>query len=159
MIRSIHSRRAHTRLYLACTAVISSGIFALWPVHQRHILVPTLDHALEPAHSPAQALSSLDLAAFRLPIWVAEAPPPPAPAPAPPPPMPAPLKIQLLAIIRESKPGTYRAAVYDPDTDRVLVVAAGERIGSRAVERVDRASLTLSDQHGSRVLALKDGAP
>jgi hypothetical protein len=62
-----------------------------------------------------------------------------------------------LAIIRDSDSGVYTAAVYDPDTDRVQVVAAGERLGIRTVEQVDRSSLTLRDAAGTRTLALKDG--
>jgi hypothetical protein len=114
--------------------------------------MPTIDQA-----PPAKrTLAALDLAAFRTPIWVAEPTPPPPAAPAQPPPPPPPLKIQLLAIIREGDTA-YRAAVYDPDTDQILVVAAGEKLGLRTVEQVDKSSLTLRDETGKRTLALKEG--
>jgi hypothetical protein len=96
---------------------------------------------------------ALDQAAFRVPIWVAEAAPPtPPPAIATPP--PPPLKLQLLAIVKEGE--TYKAAVYDPDSDRLLVLGAGDRVGVRTVNAVSRSSVTLRDETGTRTLALKD---
>ncbi|MBX3378387.1 MAG: hypothetical protein KF678_15440 [Phycisphaeraceae bacterium] len=141
------------RTVLFASGCAAAAAFALWPVQARHVTVSPIDHA-EPAR---RTLAALDLTAFRAPIWVAELSPPAPPAPSPAPPPPPPNKIQLLAIIRDSDSGKYRAAVYDPDTDRVLVVAAGERLGIRTVEQVDRSSLTLRDAAGTRTLALKDG--
>jgi hypothetical protein len=71
----------------------------------------------------------------------------------PPAPLP-PLKIQLLAILKEN--GVFKAAVYDPDTDKILVVAAGEKIGSRTVDSIAGSGITLKDGQGVRTLALKD---
>jgi hypothetical protein len=138
---------------IAGLAAVGSAVFAAWPMKPRPFKAP----AIERADAPKRTVAALDLAAFRAPIWVAEPPPPPPPAPPAPAPAPPPLKIQLLAIIRDSDSGVYAAAVYDPDTDRVLVVAAGERLGVRTVEQVDRSSLTLRDAAGTRTLALKDG--
>ena len=69
------------------------------------------------------------------------------------PPAPPPVRLQLLAIIREED--LFRAAVYDPDSDRILVVAAGQRVGTQLVDQVDKSSLTLRDERGARVLALQ----
>lgn len=130
---------------LACAA------FAAWPLEPTH-LTPT---AITQPETAKRQVASLDLAAFRIPLWVAE-PAPPAPsaplAPAAPPP---PLKLRLLAIIHEGE--IYKAAVYDPDSDKILVVAAGEKIGIRNVDKVDKSTLTLQDHTGKRVLALKAG--
>ena len=141
------SARGMTTLFICL--VLSAGIFAFRPIPHREVATPRIEVA--PLAKPT--IAALDLAAFRTPIWIAE-PPPPAPvAAAPPPPPPPPLKLQLLAIIREDN--THKAAVYDPDTDRLLVVSAGEKLGLRTVEQVDATSLTLRDDTGQRVLALK----
>ncbi len=140
---------------LFISAVAASAAFAFWPMTPAAIMTPTIDQS--PA-APKQ-VAALDLAAFRTPIWIAE-PRPPAPTPpAAAPPPPPPLKLQLLAIIAESNGGAYKAALYDPDTDRILVVAAGERVGTRTVEQVDKTTLTLRDGDGPRVLALKESGP
>jgi hypothetical protein len=65
-----------------------------------------------------------------------------------------PLKLQLLAILKDN--GVFKAAVYDPDTDKILVVAAGEKIGSRTVDRVVASGATIRDALGARTLALRD---
>lgn len=132
-------------------ALLACAGFAFWPLKATRVVPPVI---ARPAAAKKQ-VAALDLAAFRVPLWVAD-PAPPAPpvaaAPAPPPP---PLKIQLLAIIHEGE--LYKAAVYDPDSDRILVVAAGEKIGTRNVDKVDKTSLTLRDGAAQRVLALKAG--
>jgi hypothetical protein len=138
-------------ILVASAAAVAGAAFALWPISPKAITQITFDR-VEPAKKHA---ASLDLAAFRAPIWVAEVPPPPPPAPVPAPPPPPPIKLQLLAIIREAD--VYKAAVYDPDSDRTLVVAAGEKVGTRTVEQVDAAKLTLRDAAGTRILALKEG--
>lgn len=125
--------------------------FAVWPIKTSPVVSPVV---AQPETTKAQ-IAALDLAAFRVPLWVADpAPPAPAAANAPAPP-PSPLKLQLLAIIHEGE--VYKAAVYDPDSDRILVVAAGEKIGARRVDMVDETTLTLRDDTGRRVLALKAG--
>jgi hypothetical protein len=140
--------------FLLIGAPLAAAAFAVWPVRQAKVQTP----AIERAELRTKQIVGVDLAAFRVPIWVAEPlpppPSPPAPAPAPPPP----LKLQLLAIISEAE--GYKAAVYDPDRDRILVVSAGEKLGIRTVEHVDKATMTIRDDTGKRVLALKEsGAP
>lgn len=138
---------------LVILMVVLAAAFAFWPVSPRTITAPKLEQP-EPSQ---RALAALDTSAFRTPIWLAE-PPPPAPAtPAPPPPPPPPLKIQLLAILHED--GVYKAAVYDPDTDRILVVKAGEKIGVRTAASITATTLVVKDEAGSKTLALKEGTP
>ncbi len=140
------------------TAVLVSGMvviaaaFAVWPMHAVKVETPRI----ELPQPESKQLAALDLKAFRAPIWVAEPAPPPPPALTQPPPTPPPLKLQLLAILNEK--GVYKAAVYDPDGDRIIVVAAGEKIGTRTADSITRTSLVLKDETGLRTLALKEGS-
>jgi hypothetical protein len=102
-----------------------------------------------PEAAPIQ-VAVLDTAAFRAPLWVSPPAPPPAPAPPPPPP---PLRLQLLAVVLEG--GAYRAVLYDPDTDRVLVASEGQTVSGRTLERVSARGVRVRDQAGVRVLALR----
>lgn len=100
---------------------------------------------------------SLDLAAFDRAMWLVPAAPEPAKVaaekPAPPPP---PLTLQLLGLVNED--GTSKAILYDSATDRVRVVAVGDTIGDRKVERIDAQGVAIRDGVGVRTLALKGGA-
>ena len=109
--------------------------------------------APDPPGTPARQSVVLDVAAFGAPLWVAPPPPPPPPKEAPPPPPPPPLRLQLLAVIQEG-PGVRTAMLYDPDTDALLIVAAGERIGGRSVEAVTDDGVTIRDRAGVRSLSL-----
>jgi hypothetical protein len=82
---------------------------------------------------------------------------------------PPPLRLQLIGITRDApKDGTtavLRAALYDPDSDRLLLVAAGETLtagrGGGTPLQLKIASLTadtieLSDGTLTRTLTLKE---
>jgi hypothetical protein len=113
----------------------------------------------------------LDLAAFRAPLWVAPPLPPAPPAPTPatptssapkPPPPPPPLKWQLLAIIAESSEGgvahagfSPRAMLYDPETDAILELAAGDRHAGRSVESITQGSITIRTGAHTHTLTLE----
>ena len=62
-----------------------------------------------------------------------------------------------MAIIKDQKDGgeKYKALVYDPDSDKVLVIAAGEKVGSSSIESIDELGLRIRDAHGTRSLTLK----
>lgn len=143
--------RIQARMIAWSAALLSSAMFAAWPLSiergERWII-----QRPEPRTSE---LAALDGAAFRVPLWVAEpaSPPPPQETVIPP---PTPLRVQLLAILHEE--GAYKAVVYEPDSDRILFVAAGDKIGARNVDVVDRISLTLRDESGTRTLGLKEGS-
>jgi hypothetical protein len=114
-----------------------------------HVEVPSIEApAIEP--SRRASLPALDLAAFRAPLWVAQPPPPPPPAPAPAPP---PLRLQLVAIVQEH--AVYKAALYDPDQDRLLIVGTGESVAGRMVEQVAAGTVTIRDHGLARMLSLK----
>jgi hypothetical protein len=90
--------------------------------------------------------SSVDRAAFAAKIWnpppapPAAQPPAPASRPAPPP------RLQLVGIVRDVDDAgeiTLRAALYDPDTDRLHVVACGEMVGGVAVASIDSTGISL----------------
>jgi hypothetical protein len=102
-----------------------------------------------PAPQETPALTALDAETFRAPLWVA----PPAPAAAAVQAAPPPLKLQLLAIVRETE--SFKAMLYDPDTDKLLVVAEGEQVGGRRVERVTASGVQIRDGSGLRTLALR----
>ncbi len=131
--------------------LLACGAFAVWPLDATHVQTPVIS----PPEVATKQVAALDLAAFRVPLWVAEPAPPPPPEPVVAVTPPPPLNLQLLAIVREGQ--VYKAAVYDPDLDRILVVAAGEKVGTRSVQRVDKATMTLRDETGERVLLLKAG--
>lgn len=98
----------------------------------------------------------LDLAAFDRAMWLVPAAPEvpkiAAEKPAPPPPA---LTLQLLGLVNES--GTTKAILYDSASDRVRVVAVGDSIGDRKVERIDSQGVAIRDGAGVRTLALKGG--
>lgn len=130
-------------------AVLACAAWAFWPLPRPKFTTPDLTPAT--TESPAErVLPPLDLAAFRAPLWVAPPPPPVAAAPPPPPP---PLKLQLIAIVREAE--VYKAALYDPDQDKLFIVGKGETIAGRTIEEVRAGDLTLKDNGISRTLALK----
>ena len=66
---------------------------------------------------------------------------------------PLPLRLQLIAIVRDGE--AFKAAVYDPDADRILVVAVGDSIAGRTVEQVRSADVTVRDGTRSRLLSLR----
>src|SRR5690606_11369227 len=113
--------------------------------------LPDTSIAVAERAAPA-APPPLDVAAFRVPLWVIE-PPPSEPAPAPPPPPPPPLRLQLLAIVRQGE--TLKASVYDPDSDTLVLVGPGDAIGGCTVEEVAATSVVLRRGEVRHTLALE----
>lgn len=104
----------------------------------------------------------LDYEAFRTPLWVIQPPPPPpVPAQKPEPP-PPPLKLQLVSIIADASVDAagsrvYRAALYDPDQDRLFDFAVGDLIGpSRRIVSIESDSILIEDGKHKRRLSLRD---
>ncbi len=102
--------------------------------------------------SPSSPIA-LDLAAFRVPLWIAPPAPPPPPTPAPSKPSPPPLKWQLLAIEHDDRGDS--ALLYDPDGDALLRVRPGQSLGERAIEKVTANGVEIREAGASRTLALR----
>ena len=129
-------------------AILISALFAAWRVTKPTMEAPSITVAAAGAAEPGVA--PLDTSVFRTPLWVAPPAPPPGPVAAAPPP---PLRLQLVAILRDK--GEYRAALYDPDADKLVVVGPGDIIAGRTIERVGAADLSLRDNGLSRTLSLR----
>jgi hypothetical protein len=127
---------------------------------------PTKSQVIEPSqaadgtHDAPPALAALDRDAFRAPLWVAPpAPPAPPVASAPPPP----LKLQLLAVVHEGgergNGGVYKAMLYDPDSDKILVAGDGETVLGKKIEKVTGSGVQIRDGANLRTLALRTDQP
>ena len=147
----------------AAAVIVGAGIWAFAPLQEPDASGAYIKDQ-EPTPTPSLlvaqgtgAATGFDRSAFNTPLWIAPTPPPPPPPPPAPPPTPPPLRLQLLAIIKDQYNGgeQYKAMVYDPDTDKVLVIAAGEKVGSSSVESIDELGLRIKDAHGTRSLTLK----
>jgi hypothetical protein len=138
---------------LAGLCVAVCGVWAFLPLEPAGVDVPEI--AQDSGAAPQAAPLSLDLAAFNAPLWVAPPPPKVAEAIPPAPPLP-PLRWQLLAIVRED--AGFKALVYDPDTDKLLVLGEGDQSGPRRIARVSPTSTDVRDGAGVRTLALRDQA-
>jgi len=102
--------------------------------------------------------AEFDAQAFNVALWT----PPPMKeviVAAPPPPPPPPLKVQLLGITGDgSVASPLRACLYDPDTDRVMIVGQGDPLAPFTVRSLTSDAIEFVD--GSRVerLSLRDPA-
>lgn len=144
-------RVGRARLTLAGLAIGLSAAWACWPLGTLQVDVPAI--AAGPAAMPEPARVALDLSAFSAPMWVAPEPVQRVRAATAPPP-PPPLRWQLLAIVRED--AGYKALLYDPDADKVLVLTEGDQSGSRRIARVTPTSVDIRDAAGVRTLALRE---
>lgn len=143
--------RVPRRAMLACgTIVAATAVWAFRPHGVRATVTPVGTAPERIAVAPA--LVTLDVDAFRAPIWVQAPQPLEPPVESTP---PRPLKIQLLAILRDG--GIYRAALYDPELDRIFVVASGESVAGTTVERVLADGVALGDGGQIRTLSLVAG--
>jgi hypothetical protein len=148
-----HSRASTRRVLVAgaiCTTV--AGVWALWLPTRPALMLTESDTRVASTESPPPPL---DLAAFDTPVWTIAEPIKVAAAPPPPPP-PPPLRLQLLGIVREGD--AYKAVLYDPDSNKVRVVAAGEELQGRRVERIAADTVSIKTGALVQVLALKSTA-
>lgn len=140
------------RRRIVATCVIGAGAVAataMWAPRAPEAPVPP-QVTLRPAAVVAEEMEQADVfdpAAFDIALW--HVPPVPEPATEPAPERQAPpTRLTLVAIIREpSGEGEYvlRAALHDPDQDKLLTVAAGETAGAWKVTRVTDEGVELSD--------------
>lgn len=155
-------------LALVCAMIAAVAAWWAWAVPERQLPIAEGNEAPSgrvSASAEAARAASLDLAAFQAPLWVAPpappAPPPPAPKPEPEPPPPV-LKWQLLAIVsgptEASESGTLRAMIFDPETDSIIELAAGQRHGGRTIEAIEGGSVTVREgRHAVRLTLAEAG--
>lgn len=164
---AVRPPRRSTDAVLACVCPMVIGATAWWAIgpsrSEALASEPDISTGADlasgvPAH--ADSLIALDLAAFRTPIWVAPplppvpAEPPPQAKPEPPPPPPPPLKWQLLAIVRGPAGAVLRAMIYDPESDRVLELAAGDAHSGATIESVSDDRVTIRRGRHTHTLLL-----
>ena len=99
---------------------------------------------------------SIDVRAFAATLWNPPPPPPPLPVPesasaANP---PKPLNLQLIGIIEETD-GTRRAAVYDIDNDRMLILSGGDSVRDHTVKSITARTIELTDGRSTQRLNLR----
>lgn len=156
--------RRSTRLVAGVGAalVVAAFAWALWPIERAPLAFA--EAAGQPLATPSAERLAFNADAFNATLWTPPPVPPPAPVIAQKPP-PPPMKLQLIGITRDTpvSGGTpvLRAALYDPESDRMLIVAAGEKITLGGKARYTVASLTndtieLADGDIVRKLSLKD---
>lgn len=128
--------RARTRRtgIVGAAAVVVAAAWALWPMRTVRIATPDLPTQRHEVKVPPEVLAA---SAFDVPLWTITPPPEPTPPPPAPPP-PPPLKLQLLGISSDpAAPGSFRAALFDPEANRVLVAARGDTVAGRTVAAID----------------------
>jgi len=119
--------------------------------------------AAPPSREEEGETGSFDRAAFAARIW--NPPPPPAASvevSAPPEKPPPPPRLQLIGIVHDTGGAgapVLRAALYDPATDRLHLVASGETIGPVTVSRIDKDGVSLDSGGRASRLALRDDPP
>lgn len=153
------STRRVTSVGLAVAACIAA--WAMWPLKLEPM---TLATGADPRHAPAcRDLAAFNADEFNVTLWTPPTVPPPAPIIAEKPP-PIPLNLQLIGITRDTPTdgGTaiLRAALYDPESDRMLIVAAGETITTGnaryTVALLTADTIELADGETVRKLSLND---
>lgn len=151
-------RRERSAIAIAGIALALSLGWALRPLPS----VPAIDAGLDappPDGRGDETVEPLDRAAFAAAIWN----PPAAPErpaarvertpPAPPP------RLQLIGIVHDTdEDGTalLRAALYDPDTDKLHLVASGERVGAVTVASIESGVVSLESAGRTNRLALRE---
>lgn len=148
--------QARATAAVSVIALTACAWWALSPLEYEPISSITLR---EPAPETADdALQPLNLAAFNAVIWRS---PPTSVAnqlknkPTPPPALR--LNVQLVAITSDTSAAdigvTRRAAVYDPDKNRLLLLAEGDTVGRFTLTAIDAGSVTFTS--GAHVATLK----
>lgn len=160
-MRGTRTHPARARLITIATMAVV-GITAWWAF--RPLPAPEWPEAAAAAGSapaPVQ-LAALDIRAFSAPLWVAPPAPPAAPAPPPPPPPLPPFKLQLIAVVQEpaststGQMQTMAALMYDPDTDKLITLKAGEEVSGRTIIAITSKGVELRERTTTRTLALRE---
>jgi hypothetical protein len=147
-------RLAARRWMIAGACSLPLLVWAAWLPGLREPVSSAGGPTPESAGSASPLRPPIRVAVFDAPLWTLDPPPDVPPAP------PAPLRLQLVGLVRDGgasgKAGTLKAVIYNQETDELLVVAEGARVGVRDVTRIDAAGVTLSD---GRRLLMEGGQP
>ncbi len=151
--------RRLTRLtcVLGLLALGGAAVWAFVPLPSQELPAAGWEPPAPVQPVPGQRRPAIDRSAFAAAIWnpvVARDAPEQAQASAAE--QARPLRIQLIAIIDEGD-GRLRAALYDAERDRLLIVASGDRVGGHTVTSVAAGVVELSDGRSARRLALREG--
>lgn len=146
-------RRPRPRRLVPAAAIATIALAAWWalkPLPEVALPAASPGPARTTTTSDSAAQTAMDTSGFSVPLWVAPPAPPPAPVAEPPPPPPPPLRLRLIAIVRE--PGVSGAApvasvlLYDPDADRLLSLAEGDRLGDgRTITRITESAVQVRE--------------
>ena len=152
-------RRGGRVLWLATVpAILVGGLWALGPI-ERHkpTELPSRAELSSPASSDGEAAPpAIDVEAFAVNLWNPVSAPSPTLAEAAPPSPAKPLNVQLIGIITED--GVAKAALYDVDSDRLLIIADGETIGDRTVRIVRGPGGARGGVGGATGIEISDGS-
>lgn len=144
--------RVARRWIIAGACSLPVMVWAVWaPAPSAPAATAVVDAGPARAPAPASQRPPLRVAAFDAALWTLDPPPVVPPAP------PAPLRLQLVGLVRDGGgTGPLKAVIYNQETDELIVVAEGSRVGVRGVTRIDAAGVTLSD---GRRLLMEEGRP
>lgn len=151
------SQRRTRRTQLAMGAgVIAASVWALLPARSGEWTPPVLEPA---AQVPEQSMARMDRGAYDVVLWTPPSEKPVQVAVAPPPP-PPPLKLQLIGIHAEQQADgseLVRATLYDPQTDQLIIVNNGDKVGRYTVRSMTRTEIALDDGQRTRTLSTVAG--
>lgn len=148
-------RRVWATWLVGSLAIASCAFWALPPADdpdQPHLVTTLAEPSTEPISDdspPAFDDQSFSARLWNPPQGSEPAPPAPKAARRPPPP-----RLELIAIINDG--GERRAAVYNPDTDRIRIVGSGDQISELTVTSVSADAVELSDGRATVRLTLKE---
>lgn len=152
------------RTILACVvAAPALAASTWWAVQPPHIAPPPIEPSTSQVRpsiprAPKPDSPSFDPNTFAINLWNPPAPPPaPAPADDQHARAPTPLNVQLIGIITEGTGETaiYRAALYDVEQDRLLIVADGEQLRDRIVRILPGGLVELGHGNAKQRLLLR----
>jgi len=172
-IQPLHAT-LHRRKLIGAATLFAVGAWSFWPIPPHESTSAVAARSPKPQaltrvtwRAPGTARAApIDPKVFEAQLWkvpetieqVAEAPPPPAPPP------PAPMKLQLVGIVHETDqtPGKtldriLKAALFDPETNKVYTVATGATVQRFRVKSVNADAIELVDAQstGAPVHALR----
>lgn len=153
-----------TRRIATVGVVVSTAaaVWAFWPFAREPRTLASTAESIAPSRDISTSKLAFDPGAFEAQLWT----PPPQPPPKVVVQQPAPpaLKLQLIGISRDNgHDGTtvLRGVLYDPDSDRLLIVASGEKVelagrSPIVVSKLTPDAIELQDGENTRRLTLND---